>query len=215
MQKHKYILLFLLIFAILLLYLMFSKYGIDNFNEISFFSKFGYLTPFIFVAIYGILPVFFVPITPLSIYAGILFGPFLGILYTLLGQLIAASMTFLVSRYILKDWVDRKSPARVAIFQEKIKKYGWEFVFISRLTPIFPFNVQNYLFGVTNISYKTFILASIFSLMPGAIAFVYIGYAGKSLYSGDSDSIYKIIIAFSLFIIIGFLPKLIKRKAKD
>ena len=164
----------------------------------------------IFILVYSIAPTFFIPITPLSITAGVFFGPLWGTIYTLIGSTIGGCLAFLASRYLFKDWIDQKTPTRVAIFQEKIRQEGWKFLAISRVTPIFPFNVQNYIFGLTDINIRTFFWVSLYSLIPGSFTYVYIGYAGKSLFRGEKDMFLNLGIAVILILLFILLPQLLK-----
>jgi uncharacterized membrane protein YdjX (TVP38/TMEM64 family) len=208
----------ILITLILLVSLIFTA-GIKNsigLDDVQFCIKhFGCLAPIIFIAIYSIAPTFFIPITPLSVTAGVLFGPVLGTLYTTIGSTIGGCIAFLVSRHILKDWVDKKTPARVSIFKEKFQKEGWKFIAISRITPVFPFNVQNYIFGLTEIDLKTFFLVSLFSLIPGSFVYVYLGFAGKSLFKDEKNMVINAAIAVFVFMLFLFLPQIIKQISKQ
>jgi uncharacterized membrane protein YdjX (TVP38/TMEM64 family) len=209
MSGFKKITLISLIIFILLIFSAIIK-GLVDFDYIQLSLKScGCIAPFIFIFVYSIAPTFFIPITPLSITAGILFGPILGTVYTVIGATFGGCIAFLVSRYLLKDWVDKKTPSRVAIFREKITKEGWKFLAISRITPIFPFNVQNYIFGLTDIQIKTFFLVSLYSLIPGSFTYVYLGYAGKSLFKGDEKMFFNMAIAAVLLLLFTFLPKII------
>lgn len=214
MPKYKVLLLFVLIGLIVFLFTLGVKAGV-NFNNIqSFIDNQGVLAPIIFILVYTIGPVFFMPITPLSAAGGVLFGPLWGTIYSIIGATSGACATFIVSRYLLKDFIDKKSPERIMFVQNRIEKDGWKFVMLARITPIFPFNFQNYLFGVTKINFITFLWASTISLIPGAFVYVYIGSAGKSVLSGDTSNYYKLGIAFALLMIVSFLPYVIKMMSK-
>lgn len=156
MSKIKMFLVILLAFFIVSIFYIAATSGISLENAQQIIKDFKFLAPVVFIVLYSIAPVFFIPITPLSVTAGILFGLWYGTFLTTIGASIGACIAFLVSRYLMKEWVDHKSPARVMLVQEKVQKEGWKFIAISRVTPIFPFNVQNYVFGLTNISFKTF-----------------------------------------------------------
>ncbi|MFA6988570.1 MAG: TVP38/TMEM64 family protein [Candidatus Gastranaerophilaceae bacterium] len=209
MYGFKKISLIVLIIFILLIFFALIK-GIVRLNDVQFCIKgCGNAAPLLFIFIYSIAPTFFIPITPLSITAGIFFGPIWGTIYTIIGSTLGGCVAFMVSRYLLKDWVDQKTPTRVAIFREKITKEGWKFLALSRITPIFPFNVQNYIFGLTDIKIKTFFLVSLYSLIPGSFTYVYLGYAGKSLLKGEKGMFLNVTIAVMLLLIFTFLPKIL------
>lgn len=214
MPKYKYLLLFSLVSIILILFFLGGKAGI-NFSSIQgFVHQQGMLAPLIFIFIYTIGPVFLMPITPLSAAAGLLFGPVWGTVYSVIGATSGASATFFVSRYLLKDLIAKKTSPKIMYVQDRVEKEGWKFIFLARITPFFPFNLQNYFFGVTKIRFITFLWASALSLIPGAFVYVYIGSAGKAALSGDSGTTYKIIIAFALLILISVFPYLIRKLSK-
>ena len=214
MSKYKIFLLILLVLFVFGLFYALKQFGFDIGKIQAYIKNTGTVAPLIFILIYAIGPIFFMPITPLAVIGGILFGPFWGLLYTLIGVNLGACTTFIISRYLMKDWVDRKSPARVQLIQQKIEKEGWKFVALARITPIFPFNVQNYIFGVTNISLKSFLLASMISLIPGTFAYVYLGYAGKNAVNGGADLYWKLSFAIVFLLLISFLPFIIKKFKK-
>ena len=211
MQKHKLILLISLIAVMILLLLFGIKSGINLDKLQSFIKNLGILAPLVFILIYTIGPVFFMPITPLSITGGVLFGPVWGTVYTVIGATFGACASFLVSRYLVKDWVDNISSDKVALIQRRVQEEGWKFIAISRITPVFPFNAQNYVFGLTNISLKTFFITTIFSMIPGSFTYVYIGYAGKMALSDKSSAFIQIAIAITLMLLFSFSPFIIKR----
>jgi len=215
MPKHKYVLLFSLILMILFLLFLGGNTGINFLKVQEFIHQQGILAPFIFILVYTIGPIFFVPITPLSAAAGILFGPLWGTLYSVIGATSGACATFIVSRYLLKDLISKKNSSKLLFVQEKVEKEGWKFIFLARITPFFPFNLQNYFFGVTKIRFITFLWASALSLIPGAFVYVYIGSVGKSALSGDTNTIYKIVIAFALLLIISIFPYFMRKLSKS
>lgn len=206
MPKYKTLLGLFLILLIIILFYIGIKSHMDLKMFQAFLNKLGMAAPIVFIFIYAIGPVFFIPITPLSITSGILFGPFWGTIVSLLGANLGATTTFVISRYLLKDWIDQKSSERVNIMQKKVQEEGWKFVSVSRLIPVFPFNIQNYIFGITNIDLKTFFFASILGLIPGTFAYTYLGYLGKNAMFGDQNATFKIIIPVALIVFISLIP---------
>lgn len=211
MSKARQALTVILISLIISVFYIGAKSHINLAKFQSFINNLGVMAPIVFVLIYCIAPVLFIPITPLSITAGALFGPLWGTIISVLGANTGASITFLLSRYLLKSWADQKSSQRVIIIQKKIQEHGWKFVSISRLIPIFPFNLQNYLFGITDINFRTFFFASLLGVIPGAIAYSYLGFLGKNALSGDQDSAIKIFIPVIFIILISMFPYIIKK----
>jgi uncharacterized membrane protein YdjX (TVP38/TMEM64 family) len=218
MQRHKLILLISLFTSIIVLIWLDIRFNIGLDDLQGTIQSLGILAPILFILIYTLVPIFFMPITPLSIIAGILFGPVLGTFYTVIGATAGACAAFLTSRYLVKDWVDKKSSGKIALIKKRVEEEGWKFIAISRITPVFPFNLQNYIFGATNISLKTFSIATVLSIIPGSFVYVYLGYAGKMAVRNNPSAYNQIIIAFSLIIILAFSPYIIKKTgifAKD
>lgn len=211
MPKHKLGLLISLIAIIILLFYFETQSGIHIDKLQSFIRHLGVFAPIFFIFVYIFASMFFAPITPLSVTAGVLFGLISGTVYTIIGATLGACAAFLASKYLFKDLIEQKFPQKIALIQKRVEKEGWKFIAIARVNPVFPFNFQNYIFGVTNISLKTFFLATVFSIIPGAFTYVYLGYAGKSLLNCDSKSIYKIIAAIALLLFISLLPYMIKK----
>jgi rhodanese-related sulfurtransferase len=90
-----------------------------------------------------------------------------------------------------------------------VENEGWRFVAFTRLVPLFPFNLLNYALGLTRISFPQYSLATYVCMLPGAIAYTYLGYAGKEAIAGGEGMIQKILLAIALLAVVGFLPRLI------
>lgn len=129
-----------------------------------------------FIAIYIAATVAFFPGSILTLGAGVLFGVGLGSLYVFLGATLGATAAFLVGRYLARDWVSQKIEGNTKFhaIDEAVGREGFKIVLLTRLSPVFPFNLLNYAYGVTGVSLKDYVLASI-GMIPGTIMYVYIG----------------------------------------
>jgi len=174
----------------------------------------GLLAPVVFMAVYALATVFFLPGSVITLAGGALFGPVLGTLYNLTGATIGATLAFLVSRYLASDWVAQKAGGRVKQVINGVEAEGWRFVAFTRLVPLFPFNLLNYVLGLTKIPLLQYIIASYLFMLPGGFAYTYIGYAGKEAVGGGDGLIQKILIALALLAVVAFLPRLISRIRK-
>ncbi len=137
----------------------------------------GPLGPAIFVILYTIAPVLFIPGAILSIGAGTVFGLLAGSIYVSIGATLGATCAFLVGRYLARGWVAGKlegNPKFKAI-DRAVAREGWKIVGLARLSPFFPFNVLNYAFGLTEIPLKDYFFATWAGMIPGIIMYVYIG----------------------------------------
>jgi uncharacterized membrane protein YdjX (TVP38/TMEM64 family) len=129
-----------------------------------------------FIALYVIATVAFLPGSILTLGAGVVFGVFLGALYVFVGATLGAIAAFLVGRYLARDWITRKiaGNAKFAAIDQAVAQEGFKIVLLTRLSPVFPFNLLNYAFGVTGVALKDYALGSI-GMIPGTIMYVYIG----------------------------------------
>ncbi|MBE9216169.1 TVP38/TMEM64 family protein [Plectonema cf. radiosum LEGE 06105] len=178
-HQHKRFLKLILIGCLIAILIIAAKY----FNLQGLLSKsllwvdsLGWWGPIAFIIIYNVATLLFIPGSLLTLKGGCLFGLCWGSLYVLIAAIIGAIFAFLVGRYISRDWVCQqigKKPKFQAI-DKAVAKNGFKIVFLTRLSPIFPFNLLNYAFGVTQVSLKDYILGSI-GMIPGTVMYVYMG----------------------------------------
>ncbi|HEV8694169.1 MAG TPA: TVP38/TMEM64 family protein [Lysobacter sp.] len=171
----------------------------------------GVAAPLIFMSLYAAAAVLFLPGSVLTIAGGALFGPVWGTLYSLTGATLGATLAFLVARYLASDWVARKAGGRLKQLIEGVEAEGWRFVAFVRLVPLFPFNLLNYALGLTRIRLSHYILATCICMLPGGLAYTYLGYAGREAVAGSEGSIRNGLLALGLLALIVFLPRLIRR----
>jgi uncharacterized membrane protein YdjX (TVP38/TMEM64 family)/rhodanese-related sulfurtransferase len=167
--------------------------------------------PILFMFIYALGTVFFMPGSMLTLAGRVLFGPVLGTFYNLTGATIGATLAFLVARYIASAWVEQKTGGRLKQLKEGVEEEGWRFVAFVRLVPLFPFNLLNYALGLTRIKLSHYLIASYLCMLPGAIAYTYLGYAGREAVAGGEGLIQKGLLALALLAMVAFLPRLIGR----
>ncbi|HVN86433.1 MAG TPA: TVP38/TMEM64 family protein [Candidatus Binatia bacterium] len=167
--------------------------------------------PAAFILLYLIAPALFLPGAPLTIAAGVLFGPVWGTVYTIIGATGGATLAFIVARYLGREWVEQRTSGVIARITGGVESEGWKFVAFTRLVPIFPFNVLNYAFGLTNVGLLPYAVASFFCMMPGAAAYVYLGYAGREAAGGGQGVITKALTALALLAVVAIIPTILKR----
>ena len=177
----------------------------------SWVQQFGAAGPLVFMAIYALGTVLFFPGSVLTLAGGALFGPVWGTLYNLTGATLGATLAFLIARYLASDWVTRKASGWMKQLMDGVEKEGWHFVAFVRLMPLFPFNLLNYALGITRISLLHYVVASYLFMLPGALAYTYLGYAGREAIAGGEGLIQKSLLALALLGLVAFLPRLIKR----
>jgi uncharacterized membrane protein YdjX (TVP38/TMEM64 family) len=137
----------------------------------------GPLGPLVFIAIYIVACVLFVPGSILTIGAGVVFGVVRGSIYVSIAATLGATSAFLIGRYLARDWVAAKLEAnpRFRAIDEAVAREGWKIVGLTRLSPVFPFNLLNYAFGLTRVSLRDYFFASWAGMLPGTVMYVYIG----------------------------------------
>jgi len=140
----------------------------------------GYL---VVIAFYVAACVLFIPGSLVTLAAGFLFGVIAGTIVVSIGATLGASAAFLVGRYLARGTIEQKvagSP-KFGALDEAVGNQGFKIVLLTRLSPIFPFNLLNYAFGLTRVRYGTYVLASWIGMMPGTVLYVYLGSTAKDL----------------------------------
>ena len=174
----------------------------------------GSAAPVLFMLIYVVGTVFFLPGSLLTLVGGALFGPVLGTFYNLTAATIGAMLSFIVARYLASDWVANKTGGRMKQLINGVEAEGWRFVAFVRLVPLFPFNLLNYALGLTRISFTQYSIATYICMLPGAIAYTYLGYIGREAATGGEGLVQKGMLALALLAVVSFLPRLIGKLRK-
>lgn len=145
-------------------------------NALQWIDSLGTLGAIAFIALYIIATVAFLPGSILTLGAGVVFGVILGSVYVFIGATLGATAAFLVGRYLARRWVAQKiaDNQKFAAIDRAVGKEGLKIVLLTRLSPIFPFNLLNYAFGITGVSLKDYFIGSV-GMIPGTIMYVYIG----------------------------------------
>ncbi len=143
----------------------------------------GVWGPVALAVLYIFATVLFVPGVLLTFGAGILFGLVKGGITVSIGSTLGATAAFLVGRYFARGAVAQRieGNAKFEAIDRAVAKEGWKIVGLTRLSPVFPFNLLNYAYGVTNVSLRDYFFASWIGMMPGTVLYVYIGTAIGSL----------------------------------
>jgi uncharacterized membrane protein YdjX (TVP38/TMEM64 family)/rhodanese-related sulfurtransferase len=153
----------------------------------------------------------FVPGVVFSLAGGALFGPFWGSLWNLAGATLGATLAFLVARYIAGEWVARNAGGLLKRLIDGVDGEGWRFVAFVRLVPLFPFNLSNYVLGLTRIPLHHYVITTLVCMVPGAVAYTWLGHAGRSALSGEANAVRYGLLALGLLATIAVLPRLIGR----
>jgi len=174
--------MFKLLLIILVVFLLLA--GIKYFHVqellkklLSWVADLGTWGPLIYIVIYILACVFFIPGSILTLGAGVLFGVIKGSIIVSIASTLGATCAFLVGRHIARDWVSKKiqSNPKFQAIDEAVAREGWKIVGLTRLSPVFPFNLLNYAYGLTRVSLRDYFFASWVGMLPGGIMYVYIG----------------------------------------
>ena len=179
----------------------------------------GLLGMVLFALLYAAATVLMVPGSLLTLAAGASFGLLPGFFAVLFGATLGAAGAFLVSRHLARKrverWIQRK--ASFVAVDRAVAREGWKIVFLTRLSPVFPFNFQNYAYGLTSVSFWHYVLASWIGMIPGTFLYVYLGTLGRSgleAASGNAAGSYRLALqAVGLLATLG-VTILITRTAK-
>lgn len=151
----------------------------------------GALAPLVFILLFVLACLACVPVVFFTVAAGALFGLGRGLLYTWIAALLGASLAFLISRHVARDWVGRRLEKRPWLWAlgEAVAQEGWRIVVLARLAPGSPFFLLNYLFGLTRLSFRHYFWATAVSIVPGTAMFVYLGAVGQMALAGRPRSV--------------------------
>lgn len=170
----------------------------------------GPLGPLYFGAAYTLAEVLAIPAIPLTASAGYLFGPVIGTAVVLFSASIAASISFVIGRTLLRSYVESilTEYPDFAKLDRAIGKEGFKLMLLLRLSPIFPFALSNYLYGASSINFPNFFWGTLLGFTPGTIAYVYTGFVGKALTTEGSEALPWYIYAGGLAVLAGLMKVL-------
>lgn len=137
----------------------------------------------VFVLAYAVANVLLIPATFPTLVGGFVFGFPLGVVPASAGSLLGAAGAFLVGRFLARDWVKRRIERlpRFDALDSAVRADGFKIVFLSRLSPFFPFFLLNYAFGVTAVRFRDYVLATWLGLLPALALLVYFGSLAQDL----------------------------------
>ncbi len=219
-MKKNVIKILIAVSIIVAVYFVLRHYGItkhirlENVPKIkTWVESFGVIAPLIYIGLYLLSTVFFLPGFPVTVLAGFVFGPLWGVFYASIASLISVASAFLVARYVARDLVEGwvKGNAQFRKIDEQVEEQGWRILMVTRLIPIFPFNLQNYAYGLTKIRFWTFVLTSAVFMFPGTIVFVMLGGA---FVSGEGNVLRTLLylgIAGVLMFSLSLVPNLLRK----
>lgn len=168
-----------LILAVFLMVILFKTLNIHALlrEALDWIEGQGILGAGVYVLVYVLATVLMMPGSVLTLGAGVIYGVVWGSFLVSLSSTLGATSAFLVGRYFARDWVSKKIEGneKFKAMDVSVAKEGWKIVGLTRLSPIFPFNLLNYAYGLTKVSFRDYFFASWIGMIPGTIMYVYIG----------------------------------------
>ena len=191
-----------------------DQLSLDNaYNIRDWIQGLGIVGYVVFSLIYIAAAVFMLPAAILTIVAGVAFGPIVGGILALIAATIGATAAFLVARYVARGMIVNKFQDN-PIFKkidEGFAANGISFLILTRLVPIFPYNIQNYVYGLTSINVLTFAGVSFITMAPGAFIYAYM--AGTIVEEGFTlRLLIQFAIAGVILFLVSLIPKYIAKK---
>ena len=223
-MKRNLVKIIIAIIVIVAVYSLLSHYGVtdylkrDNIPKIKEkIDSFGPIAPLVYIGFYILATVFFLPGLPVTMLSGLAFGPIWGVVYASIGAVIGVSCAFLVARYVARGMVERwvQGNAQFRRIDEGVQRQGWRMLMITRLIPLFPFNLQNYAYGLTKIRFLTFFFVSWICMLPGTAAYVQLG-AAVNLGEGDIKKTLIYLAGAGIFIVlVSLIPSVIRKRQPE
>lgn len=223
-MRSKAIKLTIAVVLIATVYFVLRSYGLTRYIDLKnvykikeWVSSFGVIAPLIYICFYIVATLFFLPGLPITVLSGLAFGSVWGVVYAAIGAIIGVSLAFLVARYVARELVESwvAGNKQFQKIDEKVEQQGWRVLMFTRLVPIFPFNLQNYAYGLTKIKFLTYLLVSAIFMLPGTIAYVQIGGA---LVSGEGNlrrTFIYLSIAGVLILLVSLIPGFLRKRRED
>jgi uncharacterized membrane protein YdjX (TVP38/TMEM64 family) len=143
----------------------------------------GVWGPLCYVGLYAIATLMLLPSTPLNISGGVLFGPWLGTLWTSVGAIAAAAIAFVFSRTLGRPVMEKKLAGRWEKMDTEIKRGGLFYMFAIRLVPVMPYGIVNFAAGLTGIRFRDYLVGTTVGTIPSVLPFVLIGSSGLNAWS--------------------------------
>ncbi len=191
-ERKNAIVRFIILAAMLVVLFLAMKFlpvqqWLKNFN--AWVTHMGVAGMLIFIVVYAAATVLLAPGSILTIGAGFAFGLWKGFLAVSAGSTLGAALAFLVARFIARDRVEAiaKRNDKFRRIDKAIGKQGAKLIFLLRLSPVVPFNISNYFYGLTSVKFWPYVLASWIGMIPGTFLYVYIGTASQAAVSAAAS----------------------------
>jgi uncharacterized membrane protein YdjX (TVP38/TMEM64 family) len=193
----------------------FSPWKLDHLDPVlltNSIKQWGNWAIFGYILLYILLTIVGIPAIPLTMAGGIFLGLVWGTVWSVIAATIGAIAAFGVSRYLLRNW-SQKTLGRQRIFRKfnrATAQKPLQFVLFVRLAPIFPFNLSNFLFGLTAIGFKSYTIGTFLGIIPGTFTYTWLGVSGKQAIEGSDR--FSIFLALAIAGGLCVLPSITRKK---
>jgi uncharacterized membrane protein YdjX (TVP38/TMEM64 family) len=152
-------------------------------------EELGAVGPIVFTLLYVVATVLLIPGSVLTLAGGAVFGLAVAFVTVSIGSVTGAALAFLIARYLARERIEElvRSRPKFAAIDRAVSQGGWRIVALLRLSPVVPFNVQNYLYGLTDINFWPYVIASAVAMAPGTFLYVYLGHIAGVAASGPRE----------------------------
>jgi uncharacterized membrane protein YdjX (TVP38/TMEM64 family) len=192
---------------------LFEMLTVDNIDRLNaWFNGLGWWAPVVFVLLWIAASVLFLPGLAITIAGGLVFGAVWGTVWTTVGANLGAVAAFLVGRYAARGMVEGMVEKNQALkkIDDGVRRQGWRMLMVTRLVPIFPFNVQNYVYGLTDIPLRTYVLVTLPCMLPATIAY---NFAAGSVRTGNfGKTLWYLGVAAVFFVLLSLIPGWVRRR---
>jgi uncharacterized membrane protein YdjX (TVP38/TMEM64 family) len=189
---------------------------LDNLARLNdWIDGWGVWGPLVFMTGYVLLELVFFPALPLTLLGGLAFGPVWGTVYVSVAATIGAALAFLVARHtargLVEIWVARNP--RLRAIDRAVARHGWRILMITRLVPLFPYNLQNYAYGLTPLPFWPYVGITWVCMLPATLAYTL---AGGALSGGPDPRrvATSLGVAAVLLVLLSLLPRWLTRRSR-
>lgn len=185
-------------------------------DALTYIQNLGFVDGAIVLVIANIIgAICFMPCVPFTLGAGFLFGLMWGSIIILIATNIASVVAFLISRYFARGCIERRLGGRYSKFRlidAAIKQDGFKIVALVRSSPLHPYGICNYLFGITSVTFPSYVLANVIAMTPGTVLEVWTGtsiHQLSDIISGNANQTAEHQIVFWAALLVTFIVTII------
>ncbi|KAB3532855.1 TVP38/TMEM64 family protein [Alkaliphilus serpentinus] len=215
-------LMILIVIIIIVIAVALWKYPLWNLlSIIEYLKKFtttvrnlGYLGLLLYLVAFTLGTMLFLPSLPFALFGGITYGSTLGIIYASIGDILGASLAFVIGRYFMRERIERVLQKYKTFHEinEGVKHDGWRIIVLTRMVPLIPHWLQNYAYGLTSVGFLTYALVSLLCIAPTTAVWIIVV---NTLGRGEKDAnkiIFYLAIAAVVIVLLSYIPKWIYKK---